>query len=584
MSWWGRRQLRTKIFLPYSALIVAILLATLWVTFAAVSGWVERSLKRQFDATGEVYRGLMAERADRLLGETSLLASDFALKRAIATYDPDTLTSVAENHRDRIGVDLLWIMDEKGRRLAASGRGADAEAPVTTLAPLAQAIHTAAPAVAVTAVGHGLVQVVAVPVFGPDPIGYLLAGEAIDDGTSQQLQANNGPAVSFLTRARVFASSWPSAEREQLFPGGAIGPPALQAELADASAKPNTERSTFLLALRGDRLLSILIPVEAQLSEPLFALVQDSYDRALGPLAALPRWIAAIGAAALLGALLVGRVIAGGIAAPVHALVTAMRRVLTGDFSQRITLRREDEIGFLAHSFNEMVAGLAERERIKDTFGSFVSRDVAAAVLSGQLPLDGERRDVTVLFQDVRGFTTIAERTDPRMLVRIVNRLFAEMAAAVEAHGGIIRVFTGDGVMALFGAPVAYADHAARAVRAGLDMLARLPAMNAALEAEQLPALRIGIGIATGEVIVGRMGADQRSEYNVVGDAANLASRVEGLNKELGTEILVSAATATRVGAEFALGRRTTLPVKGKEHPVEVVEVLGPTRDARQVG
>jgi adenylate cyclase len=585
MKWWGRRRLRTKIFLPYSALIVAILLATLWVTGAAVSGWVERSLKRQFDATGDVYRGLMAERAARLLGETSLLAGDFALKRAIATYDPATLLSVAQNHRDRIGVTLLWITDENGHLLAASGRAPNAHEPVTTLAPLAEAMsNSEAPAVAVTEVGHGLVQLVAVPVFGPDPIGYLLAGEAIDDATAQQLQANSGPAVSFLTSAHLFATSWPAAERDQLFPGGAVGLPALQAQLARANATPDAERSTFLLSLRGDRLLSILIPVEAQLPEPLFVLVQDSYDRALGPLAALPRWVAVIGAAALLGALLVGRVIAGGIASPVQALVGAMRRVLTGDFSQRLGLQREDEIGFLAHSFNEMVAGLAERERIKDTFGSFVSRDVAAAVLGGQLPLDGERRDVTVLFQDVRGFTTIAEQTDARMLVRIVNRLFAEMAAAVEAQGGIIRVFTGDGVMALFGAPVAYSDHAARAVRAGLDMLARLPAMNAQLEGEHLPALRIGVGIASGEVIVGRMGADQRSEYNVVGDAANLASRVEGLNKELGTALLISAATAARLGAGFVLGRRAVLAVKGKEHPVEVVEVLGAAPQARQAG
>ena len=105
--------------------------------------------------------------------------------------------------------------------------------------------------------------------------------------------------------------------------------------------------------------------------------------------------------------------IAGGIAAPLQALVAAMRRVLAGDFGQRLHVRREDEIGFLAGSFNEMVAGLEERETIKETFGRFVSRDVATAVLSGQLPLDGERREVTILFQDVRGFTTMAEHTEP---------------------------------------------------------------------------------------------------------------------------------------------------------------------------
>jgi methyl-accepting chemotaxis protein len=222
-----------------------------------------------------------------------------------------------------------------------------------------------------------LVQLVAVPVFGPDPIGYLLAGEAIDDATARQLQEDTGPAVSFLTARRLFASSWATAERQQLFPGGDVEEP-LRQHLSRGGESAGGERSTFLLALRGDRLLSILIPIDAQLPEPLFALVQESYDNALGPLKWLRRWVGAIGAAALLGALLVGGMIAGGIAAPVQLLVGAMRRVLTGDFRQRLNLKREDEIGFLALSFNEMVAGLQEREHIKETFGRFVSRDVAA--------------------------------------------------------------------------------------------------------------------------------------------------------------------------------------------------------------
>src|SRR5262245_12715171 len=584
-AWWARRRLRTKIFLPFSILILAILLATLWVIGAAVSTWVESSLKRQFDATGNVFRALMAERAERLTGETSLLAADFALKKAIATYDPDTLSSVAANARDRIGVDLLWITDENGRVLGGVGGHVVPKAQLTSLVPLSQAMDTDMPAVGVTEVDNRLVQLVAVPVFGPDPIGYLLAGEAIDDATAQQLQANTGPAISFVTADRLFASSLTDAERQQLFPNGSVGQ-ALDTHLARAGAS-GAEGSTFLVDLAGDRLLSILLPIEeAQLSAPLYALVQSSYDDALGPLAALRRWVGVIGAAALVGALLVGAMIASGIAAPVQLLVAAMRRVLTGDFGQRLTLRREDEIGFLALSFNEMVAGLQERERIKDAFGRFVSRDVAAAVLSGELPLDGERREVSVLFQDVRDFTTIAERTDPRLLVRVVNRLFTEMVAAVEAQGGIIRVFTGDGVMALFGAPVAHKDHAARAVRAGLDMLARLPALNVQLQAEELPVLRIGVGIATGEVIVGRMGPDQRSEYNVVGDAANLASRVEGLNKEMGTSILISAATAAMVGNEFELGRSAALHVKGKGQPVQVFEVVrvAPGRQSSDAG
>ena len=583
MTWWARRRLRTRNFLPYSVLIVGVLLATLWVVGAAVGGWVEGSLKRQFDVTGNVFRGLMAERADRLIGETQLLAGDFALKRALATYYPETLASDASNHGERMGVDLLWFTDEKGRLIATSHGEAQPGRDLTTLAPLAAAMASDTPSVAVTALDGGLVQIAAVPVFGPDPIGYLLAGEAIDDVTARELQANTGPEVSFLTASRAFATSWPDTERTRLFPGGAIAVDALRERLARDPGGAG-ERSAFLLSGHDDRLLSILIPIEAQLGEPLFALVQESYDRALGPLAMLPRWVALIGAVGLLAALLVGGVIAGGIAAPVQALVAAMRRVLTGDFRQRLTVTREDEIGFLADSFNEMVAGLEEREQIKDTFGRFVSRDVAAAVLGGKLPLGGEWREVTILFQDVRGFTSLAERIDPAVLVGIVNRLFTEMVAAVEAEGGVIRQFTGDGVMALFGAPVVHGDDPARAVRAALDMHARLPALNAQLATENLPALRIGVGIHTGAVIAGRFGPDSRSEYSVIGDAPNLASRIEGLNKELHSELLVSAETAARLGSEFCFGRRVVLAVKGKEKPVEVVEVLSAAPAARQVG
>jgi len=583
MSWWARRRLRTRIFFPYSVLIVGVLLATLWVVGAAVGGWVEGSLKRQFDVTGNVFRGLMAERAQRLIGETSLLAGDFALKRAVATYDPATLASVAGNHGDRIGVDLLWFTDEKGHLLATSHGQGQTGRDLTKLAPLAAAMESDLPSVAVTELDGGLVQIVAVPIFGPDPVGYLLAGEAIDDATARQLQANTGPAVSFLTASRAFATSWPEAERARLFPAGTIGVAALRERLAHDPGGSG-ERLAFVLTEHGERLLSVLIPIEAQLGEPLFALVQESYDRALGPLAVLPRWVALIGAVGLLAALFVGGIIAGGIAAPVQALVAAMRRVLTGDFRQRLTVTREDEIGFLASSFNEMVAGLEEREQIKDTFGRFVSHEVAAAVLGGKLPLGGEWREVTILFQDVRGFTSVAERIDPPVLVGIVNRLFTEMVAAVEAQGGIIRQFTGDGVMALFGAPVAHGDDPARAVRAALDMLVRLPSLNAQLAVENLPVLRIGIGIHTGDVIAGRFGPDSRSEYSVIGDAPNLASRIEGLNKELQSELLISAETAARLGNEFQFGRRAVLAVKGKEHPVEVVEVLSGAPAARQVG
>lgn len=568
MRWWARRRLRTRILLPFSLLLVGVLLATLWVASAVVTAWVEGSLRRQFDVTANVFRALLAERAGRLRGETSLLAADFALKRALATYDPDTLDSVAQNQRERLGVELLWITDDRGTLLAASGGGAAVGSVVEGTRPLPRVMAGGAAAVAVTEVEGRLLQIVATPVFAPDPIGYLLAGKAIDDATASTLGEATGTRISFLTHGQVFASSLTGDERAAALPldGGKLA--------HDLELPPDPERSTFVVRAGSARMLSVLIPIEAELPQPLFALVQASYDAALGPLGRLPQSVTAIGTVALLLALLVGGVIASGIAAPLAALAQAMGAVLGGDLTRRVTLARGDEVGFLARAFNTMVSGLADRERVKDLFGRFVSHDVAAALLRGDLPLGGERRSVTILFQDVRGFTTIAERTTPDVLVRVVNRLFTEMVDAVEAEGGVIRQFVGDGVMALFGAPVVHDDDPERAVRAALGMVARLPALNQSLEGEGIPALRIGVGIHTGDVITGAIGPDRRSEYGVVGDAVNLASRIEGLTRELGATILVSAETARQLGPDFVLGRRHVMAVRGKAEPVEVVEVL----------
>jgi adenylate cyclase len=284
--------------------------------------------------------------------------------------------------------------------------------------------------------------------------------------------------------------------------------------------------------------------------------------------------IAAIGTVALLAALVIGVGLARGITSPVQQLVAGMREVLKGNLRFRSRMEREDEIGFLATSFNEMVGGLEEREIIKDTFGRFVSHDVAEAVLSGRVPLEGERREVSILFQDIRGFTSLSERLDPAALLKLLNQFFTEVVAAVEAEGGVVKQFVGDGVMALFGAPQAYPDHAARAVRAALGIVRRLATLNQALREQGAAPIEIGVGIHTGMVVAGLIGPDQRVEYGVVGDPVNLANRVETLTKDLQATVLVSREIANRLGQAFVLGRSATLPVKGRQQPVEVVEVL----------
>ncbi len=571
MRRWARSRLSTRIFVAFSAVVVAALLATLGSTQYVIGRDAERTLRAELVTTGQVLDRLMRERAARLRTSSNLLARDFALKRVIATYfDPEsydaaTLASAAVSYRARVAVELFWITDDAGELLVALPREPEAGRSMGEFAPLAEAMGSGASATGVAAVDGRLYQLVAVPVFAPDVIAYLVLGQAVDDAFARQLEEATGSQVSFLTAETVFATSWPREARARRLPPRQSRPGILRRENA---------WQTSLLALSGERFLSLAVPVPASLGEPLFALVQGSWDSALAPLRALQRRIAAIGAAAVALALLIGIGIARGITSPLQSLVAGMREVVRGNLRYRSGIQREDEVGFLAKSFNEMIGGLEERERIKDTFGRFVSRDVAQAVLSGHVPLEGERRDVSILFQDIREFTALSRTLDPAAVLKLLNRFFTEVVAAVEAEGGVVKQFTGDGVMALFGAPQPYPDHAERAVRAALGILKRLAPLNDQLAGQLAAPLEIGVGIDSGIVVAGLIGPDSRVEYGVVGDPVNLANRVETLTKELRATVLVSKRIADRLGPEFIRGRSATLPVKGRAEHVEVVEIL----------
>ncbi len=557
MTWWATSRLRTKIFVAFSVLVLGLLLATLWLVEQAVSRQTERSLTSELMVTGEVFQQLLAERQDRLTSNSVLLTGDFALKRALATYDPATLATVAVNYRVRSGVDLLWILDESGRMLAdAAGREA-AGSTVAERPPIAAARATGTPAAAIAAVGDGLVQLVAVPVLGPDMIGLLVLGTAIDDATARDLEARTGSSVTFLTAERLFASSWDAATRGRL-----VLP-------THGGSEP------FLSKLPDGRHLSLLVPVAASLPSPLHALVQRSWDEALAPLRSLRRRMTVIGIGALLIALAAGVAIAHGVTAPIGTLVTGMREVLRGNLEHRVEIARHDEIGFLATSFNEMTGGLAERARIRAVIDKVVSPEVAHELLARGLALGGELREVTVLFADLRDSTALGERLTPTALLDLLNAFLSRMAGAIEQERGIVDKYVGDEIMAVFGAPLDLPDHAARAVAAALGMMEGLRALNA----ERAPAapLRMGIGIATGTVIAGNVGSSERMNYTVIGDVVNLAARLQGLTKDHDVDLLMNEATQAGVHGRFGTRELGTVTVRGRAAPTTLHTVEAAT-------
>jgi len=278
-------------------------------------------------------------------------------------------------------------------------------------------------------------------------------------------------------------------------------------------------------------------------------------------------FIVAVGALAAIGLSLY---VAGSVAGPLDQLRRAMRDVEHGELETRCPVVTNDEIGAVAEGFNRMVGGLREREFLKETFGKYVSREIRDEILAGRVSLEGQALEVTILFADLRDFTPWVEATSPREVVRDLNAYFAEMDQAIRAHRGLVLQFIGDEIEAAFGAPVADPAHAEMAVRAAIEMRRRLQAWNAERVRAGKAPLRNGIGIHTGSVLAGNIGSAERHSYALVGDPVNLASRIQSLNKELGSEILVSGETRRRLDGRFELVPLPAVRVKGKSVEVEV--------------
>ena len=265
---------------------------------------------------------------------------------------------------------------------------------------------------------------------------------------------------------------------------------------------------------------------------------------------------------------------ANSVAGPLKDVETAMAEVERGRLDGHAPVVSTDEIGAVAEGFNRMLHGLRERELVKETFGKYVTPEIRDEILAGRISGDGELKEVTVLFADIRDFTPWVEATAPRDVVRDLNEYFTEMAEAIRAQHGLVLQFIGDEIEAVFGAPIASRDHAAMAVRAALDMRGRLRAWNARREAAGKPALRHGIGIHTGTVLAGNIGGAERLSYALVGDPVNLASRIQGLTKDFKVDILISEATRKSIDSGVTVEELPAVRVKGRAEEVNVYKVV----------
>ncbi|MBN2618598.1 MAG: adenylate/guanylate cyclase domain-containing protein [Spirochaetales bacterium] len=263
---------------------------------------------------------------------------------------------------------------------------------------------------------------------------------------------------------------------------------------------------------------------------------------------------------------------------PINELLFAMKKVAKGNLDSYTVVRSREETGELAYGFNQMLDGLKDRDRIKSLFGQYLSAEISEEILKGNVDLDGSMYQATILFADIRGFTSLSETITPHQTISFLNEYYNVMIDVIHQHGGIIDKFLGDGVLVLFGVPIASIDHADRAVSAAFKMREKLEEFNSKRESEGLFTIKIGIGIHTGEVIAGNVGNSNKLEYTVIGDTVNVASRIESLTKQFETELLIGETVYNNLSLNSTVKKRFEkldgVTLRGKRVKVNLLKLI----------
>ncbi|HZJ13688.1 MAG TPA: adenylate/guanylate cyclase domain-containing protein, partial [Chthoniobacteraceae bacterium] len=575
--------LRGRLTFIILSLFVVLLAAIFFLVLTAN----RRNALRQINAGLERGRGYFVTLKDRRIEELNkqarLLAFDYAFKQAFGTSanDPATMRLAMRNGRDRVSASFFTLVSLEHQVLF------DTENPERDGTPFdLPGVITAAeraeeeaedgetrglkrtPVQTVALRNGQLFAIVVVPLLAPDPKAWICLGFPIDNDFARELGDVTGQEVSFLEQNeewKIVATTL----------GAEDGKALAQAMNREPLPLDRTER----VDLANGQFVSLLKPLEVPKGRAAVVL-QRNLDTELAPFRKLERILLVVAFAGLAVSALVAFGFARTVARPVLRLAHNARRIEQGDYSARADadVQRPDEIGQLAQSFQKMTEGLAERDLVRDLLGKVASPAIAAELLRRQATLGGEERCVTVLFSDLQGFSTIAERFPAGEVVAILNAYFTRMSEIVDAHGGVVDKFIGDGVMALFGAPVDQPDHAARALAAALEMTAALDVLNEQGFAKEV--IQHGIGIHTDEIVAGIMGSPERHNYTVIGDGVNIASRLQALTRidEYETRVIISDATLRAAGPGFQTRSLGEVTVRGRARPIIIHALHGHVR------
>jgi class 3 adenylate cyclase len=540
--------LQSRLLVAFGALIVALTAATLAYVSVLASGAVNDRITADLEAGRDALVSASAERGSRLALVAQLVAS-FPELRALLGTDAATVRDFLADYRQRQGRDeLLLALDAGGQVIARS----DSFGPLVLAEARARWLEPAATGRAVhgwlDVDGRAYQAVLAPAEAGGTIFGFILAGAPLDDAWARHLREASGKEVALLTAAGVAGSTLPPA----------------RLPWQRAADVPGPDGATQDVDLGGERFRAVA--TRLAVGEPTaVAVALQSLDLALAPYRRIQYGLLALGLVAAAAGVAGSAALARSITAPVAALTRAAGEVAGGNFDVRLAVQRDDELGRLGRAFNDMTAGLRERADMQ----KFVSQSTLAMIQRepSREARGGTREELTLLFADIRGFTAFAAGRDPAEAVAVLNRLLRIQADQVARFGGDVDKFIGDAVFAHFRGP----DMALQAIRCALEIHRAVAA--AAEGTGPLGTLAVGVGIATGEVIVGSIGSPDRLDYTAIGTPVNLAARLCAVAEP--HETLLDARSMGLVAGLVAAEPVPPFAVKGVSAPVQAFRMRG---------
>ncbi len=561
------RSFRSRLIVFLLGLLIPVLGGIFYYVNSNNTEYTEETINTYLELGADVFDYTREQQAFTLQAITNSLTWDFGFRTAYAAQDPATLFDAALNVMDRSldSAEMLLIVDLEGRVIIDTETQGMEILSGSWQQLLFDADESEEGRSEMIIAINGLpFQVIALPLYLPRQVAWIIGGFALDQEFVDTVKETTLSDVSIVKLERGGDSS---AQDLQVIVS-TLATEDQSALAAQIQFDDSTISDLQRIRAPSQDYTSLLRRLYGQKSDPLqvFAVIQRSYDENSENVVQFRSLLIQFYLLVLVVSLLAVLFLARSITTPITKLAAVVKKIEEGDYDRSVTVQSADEIGELADSVNSMARGLAEKEKVRDLLGKVVSHQIAEQLLNNPVELGGEERVATILFSDIRGFTTFCEGLPPKEVLQALNKVLSTISDIVEAHQGVVDKYNGDAVMALFGVPIKGETDTDNAMLALLDIVAALEKMDSGLSA--------CVGITTGVVVAGNLGSSNRMNYSVIGDTVNLAARLEGLTRLYGVSNIVSEASKDDAPG-FAYRELDIVCVAGKSQSVRIFELLG---------